>query len=99
MPQNGPQQSVNNISTGIVDNLTGMEFRLTTTHLLAALIGKNRYVNMESTSNNSVPTLRQSSEHWLAINCVMLFLMGVLLGQLLQSVLEFNFTNMHEMSC
>jgi len=38
------------------------------------------------------------SECYTAINCVVLFLNGVLRGQSLHSVLVYNFTNMHAMS-
>jgi len=42
--------------------------------------------------------VRQGSERYTAINCIMLFLNGVFRGQSLQSVLVFDFTNVHAMS-
>jgi hypothetical protein len=62
-----------------------------------AIIGKNSTVKITSTSNNCAPTVRQGCECYTAINCSMLFLNAGLRGQSLQSVLEFNITNMHAM--
>jgi len=42
--------------------------------------------------------VRQRSKHYTASNCSIQFLNGVLCGQMLQSVLEFNFTTMRAMS-
>jgi len=67
-------------------------------NLSAAFVGKNGTDDIASTSYNWAPTVRQGSERYTAINCIMLFLNGVLRGQSLQSVLVFNFTNMHAMS-
>ena len=67
-------------------------------NLLAAFIGKNASDDIASASYNWAPTVRQCSERYTAINCIMLFLNGVLRRQLLQSVLVFNFTNTHAMS-
>jgi hypothetical protein len=67
-------------------------------NLLAAFVGKNATDDIASASYNSAPTVRQGSERYTAINCILLILNGVLRGQSLQSVLVFNFTNMHAMS-
>jgi hypothetical protein len=64
----------------------------------AELIGKNASVDIESASYNCAPSVGQGSECYTAINSSMLFLNGGLRGQLLQSVLVFNITNMHAMS-
>jgi hypothetical protein len=67
-------------------------------NLSAAFIVKNASVDIAFTSYNCAPTVRQGSERYTAINCCMLFLNGGLRGQLLQSVLVFNITNLHAMS-
>jgi hypothetical protein len=67
-------------------------------NLSAAFVGKNATDDLASTSYNGAPTVHQDSERFTAINCIMQFLNGVLRGQSLQSVLVFNFTNMHAMS-
>jgi len=67
-------------------------------NLLAAFVGKIATDVIVSASYNSAPTVRQDSERYTAINCIMLFLNGVSHGQSLQSVLVFNFTNMHATS-
>jgi hypothetical protein len=67
-------------------------------NLSAAVIGKNASVDIASASYNCAPTVRQGSERYTAINCIMLFLNGGFRGQSLQSVLVFNITNMHAMS-
>ena len=67
-------------------------------NLSAAFIGKNASVDIVSASYNCAPTVRQGSEHYKAITCIMLFLNAGLRGQSLQSVLVFNVTNMHAMS-
>jgi hypothetical protein len=95
---NERQRSVNDFCAGILDNITGLERRLTTMNLSAAFIGKNASVNIASASYNCTPIVRQGSERYTAINCSMLFLNGGLRGQSLQSVLVFNITNMHAMS-
>jgi hypothetical protein len=64
----------------------------------AAFIGKNASVDIASASYNCVPTVRQGSERYTAMHCSMLFLNGGFRGQLLQSVVIFNITNMHAMS-
>jgi hypothetical protein len=46
----------------------------------------------------SVNSVCEGSERYTAINCIVLFLNRVLHSQSLQSVLVYNFTNMHEMS-
>jgi len=66
--------------------------------LSTAFIGKNASDDIASVSYNSVPTVRQGSERYTAINCIILFLNAVLRDQLLQSVLVFNLTNMPAMS-
>ena len=67
-------------------------------YLSAAFVGKNATNDIASTSFNGAPTVRQGSERYTAINCIMMFLNGVSRGQSLQSVLVFNFTNMHPIS-
>jgi len=67
-------------------------------NLSAAFVGNNASYDIASASYNSAPTVRQGSKHYTAMNFIMLFLNGVLRGQSLQSVLVFNFTNMHAMS-
>jgi len=67
-------------------------------YLSAAFVGNNTSDDIASVSYNWAPTVHQRSEHYTVINCIMLFLNGVLCGQSLQSVLVFNFTNMHAMS-
>jgi len=67
-------------------------------NLLSAFIGKNESDDIASASYNWAPTVRQGSKCYTAINCIMLFLNGVLRGQSLQFVLVFNFTNMDAMS-
>jgi len=67
-------------------------------YLSAAFVGKNATNDIASTSFNGAPTVRQGSECYTAINCIMMFLNGVLRCQSLQSVLVFNFTNMHPIS-
>ena len=96
--QNVRQCSINNLCAGIVNNLTGMERRSTTMNQLAAFVGNNASDDIASTCYNWAPTVRQGSERYTAINCIMLYLNAVSCGQSLQSVLEFNFTNMHAMS-
>jgi len=66
--------------------------------LSTACIDKNACDDIASASYNSARTVRQGSERYTAINCIMPFPNGVLRGQSLQSVLVFNFTNMHAMS-
>jgi len=66
--------------------------------LSTAFIGKYASDDIASPSNMSAPTVRQGSERYTAIYCIMLFPNGVLRGQLVQSALVFNFTNMHAMS-
>jgi hypothetical protein len=44
--QNEHQWSINDLSTGALDNLTGTERRLTTMNLSAAIIGNNRSDDM-----------------------------------------------------
>jgi len=66
--------------------------------LSAVFIGKNASDNIASTSYNSAPTLRQGSERYTTIHCIMPFLNGVWRGQSLQFFLVFNFTTMHAMS-
>ena len=67
-------------------------------NLSAAIIRKNVSDDNASASYNSAPTVRQVSEHYTTMNCIMPFPNGVLRGQSLQSVLVFNFTIMHAMS-
>jgi hypothetical protein len=67
-------------------------------YLWAAFVGKNATDDIASASYNLAPTVRQGSKRYTAINCIMLFIIAVLHGQSLQSVLVFNFTNMHAMS-
>jgi len=67
-------------------------------YLSAAFVGKNATDDIASASYKWAPTVRQGSERYTAINCIMLFINGVLRGQSLQSFLVFNFTNMHAMS-
>jgi len=67
-------------------------------YLTAAFVGKNATDDIASASYNWAPTVRQGSKRYAAINCIMLFLNGVSRGQSLQSVIVFNFTNMHAMS-
>jgi len=67
-------------------------------NLSAACVGKNATDDIASASYDRAPTVRQGSEHYTAMNCIMLFLNGVLHGQSLQSVLVLKFTNMHAMS-
>jgi len=98
MSQNECQRSVNELCAGILDNLTGMERRQTTMILSTAFIRKNASDDIASTSYYSAPMVRQGSERYTAINCIMPFANGVLRSQSLQSVLVFNFTNMHAMS-
>jgi hypothetical protein len=98
MSQNELQRSVNDLGTGILDNLTGMERRLPTMNLSAAFVNKNATDDIASASYNWASTVHQGSECYTAINCIMLFLNGVLRGQSLQSVLVLNLTNMHAMS-
>jgi hypothetical protein len=98
MSQNERQRSVNDLCSGILDNLTGMERRWTTMNVSAAFVGKNATDDIASASYEWAPMVRQDSERYTAINCIMLFLNGVLRSQSLQSVLVFNFTNMHAMS-
>jgi len=64
----------------------------------AAFVGKNATDDIASASYNRAPTLREGSEHYTVIDCIMLFLNGISRGQSLQSVLVFNFTNMPAMS-
>jgi len=61
-------------------------------------IGRNASDDIASASYNSAPMVHQGSERYTAINWIMPFLKGVLGGQSLQSVLVFNFTNVHAMS-
>ena len=75
-----------------------MERRYTTMNLSAVCIGKYAYDDVPSTSYNWVPTVRQGSKRYTATKCIMLVLNGVLLSQLLQSIVVFNFTHMHSMS-
>ena len=98
MSQNEHQRSVNDLCAGILDKLTGMERRLTTMNLSSAFIGKTASYDIASACNIWAPTVRQDSKRYTGINCIMLFLNGVLCGQLLQFVLVFNSTNMHAMS-
>jgi hypothetical protein len=98
MSQNEHQRSVNNFWATILDNITGMEHRYNSMNLLAAFIGKNASGDITSASYNWAPTVHYGSERYTAMNCSMLFLNGGLRGQSLQSVLEFNITNMHAMS-
>jgi len=63
-----------------------------------AIIGENVSDDIASATFNSAPMVRQGSERYTAMNCILPFLNGVLRGQSLQSVLVFNFTNMHAMS-
>ena len=98
MSQNEPQRSVNDLCAGILDNLTGMKSRLTTMILSTACIAKNASDDIASASYNSAPTVHQGSKCYTAMNWIMPFPNGVLRGQSLQSVLVFNFTNMHAMS-
>jgi len=98
MSRNQRQPSVSYICAVISDNLTRMERRTHTMNLAAAFIGKNATDDIGSTSYNGVPTVRQGSECYTAINCIMLFLNGVLCGQSLQTIGVFNIANMHAMS-
>jgi len=47
---------------------------------------------------HSVNSFGECSERYTAMNCIVLFLNHVLHGQSSQSVLVYNFTNMHAMS-
>jgi len=67
-------------------------------HSIDSLHWQNASDDIASAFYNSAPTVRQGSERYTAINCIMPILNGVLPGQSLQSVLVFNFTNMHAMS-
>jgi hypothetical protein len=67
-------------------------------NLSEAFIAKNAAVDIASASYNCAPTLGQGSERNTAINWSMPFQNGGFRGQSLQSVLEFNITNMHAMS-
>ena len=67
-------------------------------NLSTAFIGNNADDNIASASYISAPTVRQGAEHYQARNCIMPLINAVLRGQSLQSVLEFNFTNMHAIS-
>ena len=96
MSQNERQLSMKNCCTGILDNITGMERRQTTMNLSVAFNGKNASVDIKSASYNCALTVCQGSECYTAINCSILFLNGGLRGQSLQSVLVYNFTNMHK---
>jgi hypothetical protein len=98
MSQNECQRSVNDLGTGILDDLSGMERRLPTMNLSAAFVNKNATDDIASASYNWASTVRQGSECYTVIHCIMLFLNGVLPGQSMQSVLVLNFTNMHAMS-
>jgi len=98
MSQNERQWSVNDLWAGILDSLTGIKRRYTTMILSTSFIGKNASDDIASASYNSAPMVRQGSERYTATNCIMPFPNGVLRGQSLQSVLLFNFTNMHAMS-
>jgi len=98
MSQHERQCSVNDLCADILDNLTGMERRYTLLTRSAAFVGKNASDEIASASNNWAPKVRQDSEHYWAINCILLFLKGVLRSQSLQSVLVFNFTYMPAMS-
>jgi len=98
MSQNERQQNVNDLCAGILHNLTGMERSYTTMYLSAAVVGKSATDDIASASNNWAPTVHRGSERYTAMNCIMLSLNGVLRGQSLQSVLVFNFKNMHAMS-
>ena len=97
MFQNDLQRSVNNLCAGIVDNLTWIEHRYTIMVQSTAIIWKNVSDDITSASSNSAPTLRQGSKRYRAIKCIMPFRNGVWRGQSLQSVLVFNFRNMHAM--
>jgi hypothetical protein len=96
--QNERQPSVNTLWAGILDNLTGMEHRYTTMNLSTACICKNASDDIASASYSWAPMVRHGSESYTTINFIMLFLNGVLRGQLLQFVLLFSLTNMHAMS-
>jgi hypothetical protein len=98
MSQNARQWNVNDFFPGLFNNLTGMVRRLTPMNLSAAFVGNNASDHIVSASYDWVPTVCQGSECYTAINWNMLFLNGVLRGQSLQSVLVFNFTNMHAMA-
>jgi len=52
-------RSVNDFCSCILDNLTGMECRLSTMNLSAAFIGKNASDDIASASYNRVPTVCQ----------------------------------------
>jgi len=52
MSQKKRQQSVNDLCTGILDNLTGMERRYTTMYLSAAFVRKNATDDIASASYN-----------------------------------------------
>jgi hypothetical protein len=98
MVQKRYQRSANNFCTGILDNLIRMECRLTTMNLSAACIATNTRDDIASACYNWAPKVCQGSERYTAINCIMPFQHGVLRSQSLQSVLEFNFTNVHAKS-
>jgi hypothetical protein len=98
MFQNARRMSVNDLYAGILDNLTGMERIWTTMNLSAPFWGNKDSELIASASYNSAPTVRQGSQRYTAMNCIVLFLNGVLRGQSLESVLVFNFTNLHAMS-
>jgi len=66
--------------------------------LSRAFIGTDSSGVITSAPYNSAPTVRQGSEHYTRLHCIMLFPYGIWRGQSLQSVLVFNFTNMHAMS-
>jgi len=55
MSQNEHQQSVNDFSSRILDNLMAMEHRWPTMNLSAAFIGKNAGDNITSASYSWVP--------------------------------------------
>ena len=98
MSQNEHQQSINNCCAGILDDITGMEHRYTIMNLAAAFMGKNASVNIASPFYNWARMVRQRFESYTTINCGVLFLNGGSRGQLLQSVLVFNITNMNAVS-
>jgi len=102
MSQNERQQSVTNCWSCILQNLTAMECRQPTMNSSAACIGKDGSDDNACASFNWAPTERKQFcggfECCTAMNCIVLFLNGVLRGQSSQSHLVYNFTNMHAMS-
>jgi len=102
MSQNERQRSVTNCWSCILQNLTAMECRQPTMNSSAARIGKDGSDDDACASYNWAPAERKQFcgdfERCTAMNCIVLFLNGVLRGQSSQSHLVYNFTNMHAMS-